>query len=143
MLISELADACLPLSCYAILTGQWTSGAVETYLSDFAPRADIAAVFGLHIRSLLHDGSVGHGFACYDADRHEEIFLDDHKELTLLTSAPLAVAEVFARYGVPRDDELQLLSWHPHAHVNLSGHDSAYCQAIIQALHMSKVESHQ
>lgn len=142
-LIAELVDACLPSSCYAILTGQWTSEGVETYLSDFGPREDIAAVFALHIRSLLHDGSVGHGFACYNADRHEEIFIDDHKELTVLTSAPLTVAEVFARHCVPRDDGLQLLSWHAHAHVNLTGHDPAYCQAIIQALHMRKVESHQ
>ncbi|PWF43155.1 hypothetical protein C7C56_021380 [Massilia glaciei] len=30
---------------------------------------------------LLHDKLVGHGFASYDVNRHEEIFKGDHKEL--------------------------------------------------------------
>ena len=37
---------------------------------------------------------VGHGFAWHDGDRHEEIFLDDHKELTVLTSDSIAVEAV-------------------------------------------------
>jgi hypothetical protein len=140
-LIEALIEVCLPESFYAILSGHWYGDRIATYLSDFRPRAQIMEAFSPHLPLLVHDGMVGYGFACYNAERHEEIFLDDHKELTVLTSVPLVVAEVLARHGLPRNDQLAFLSEHGHAHENLGGQDAAYCHQIIQALGMERVDS--
>lgn len=142
-LMAALIDVCLPEPHYAILTGHWFGDQVDTFLSDFVPRSRIEAAFSPHLQMLLHDGMVGHGFACYDDDRHEEIFLDDHKELTVLTSAPLAVAEVLVRNGLPRNEALEFLSQHGHVHVSLGGQDAKYCHQIIQALSMRKADGYE
>jgi hypothetical protein len=139
--ISALVDVCLPESFDAILCGHWFGDRIDTYLSDFLSRSRIEAAFSPHLPVLLHDGMVGHGFACYDGHRHEEIFLDDHKELTVLTSVPFAVTEVFASHGLPRNDALEFLSQHGHAHINLAGSDAKYCHEIIQALCMKTVDN--
>jgi hypothetical protein len=142
-LMAALVDVCLPDSFYAILTGYWFGDRIDTYLSDFLSRARIEAAFFPHLPTLLEDGMVGHGFACYDADRHEEIFLDDHKELTLLTSSPSAVQEVLLRHGLAHTAALEFLSEHGHAHMNLGGPEATYCHEIIRALDMKKVEPDQ
>jgi len=140
-LIKALIDVCLPESLYAILCGHWFDDRIDTYLSDFMSWPQIVEVFSPHLPLLLHDGMVGYGFACYSVDRHEEIFLDDHKELTILTSVPFAVAEVLSLHGLPRNDKLEFLSEHAHAHENLGGQDATYCHQIIQELRMEKVHS--
>jgi hypothetical protein len=133
-LVTALVDTCLPEPLYAILAGHWFGDRVDTFLSDFLPRARIDAAFAPHLSTLFHDGMVEHGFACYDANRHEEIFLDDHKELTVLTSEPIAVEQVFMRHGLMRNNALEFLSERGHGHTNLGGPESTYCRQIIQAL---------
>jgi hypothetical protein len=139
-LLAALVDVCLPESFYAILCGHWFDDRIDTYLSDFLPRSQIKSAFSPHLPTLLHDGMVGHGFACYDSQRHEEIFLDDHKELTVLTSVPFAVAEVFSNHGISHDDSLEFLSQHGHVHTNLGGSEAKYCHEIIQKLNMKAVD---
>ncbi|MCK7483527.1 MAG: hypothetical protein M0C28_45735 [Candidatus Moduliflexus flocculans] len=68
---------------------------------------------------LVHDGMVGYGFAWDDGAQHEEVFIDDHKELTVLTSKPKAVEDSLARYGLARIDGLDFISEHSHGHLNL------------------------
>jgi len=60
----------------------------------------------LYLPLLVHDGMVGYGFAWDDGAQHEEVFIDDHKELTVLTSKPKAVEDSLARYGLARIDGL-------------------------------------
>ena len=135
-LIAALVDVCLPESFYAILCGHWFDDRIDTYLSEFLPRSRIESAISPYIPELLHDGMVGHGFACYDDQRHEEIFLDDHKELTVLTSVPFAVAKILASHGLSLDDSLEFLSQHGHVHTNLAGSEAKYCHKIIHALSM-------
>ena len=68
---------------------------------------------------LVHDGMVGYGFAWDDGAQHEEVFIDDHKELTVLTSKSKAVEDSLARYGLARIDGLDFISEHSHGHLNL------------------------
>ena len=135
-IMSALVEVCLPKTCYAILCGHWFEDRVDTFLSDFLMRSQIEDVFSTHLSVIIQDGMVGYGFACYDPDRHEEIFLDDHKELTLLTSVPGAVAEVFSKFGIPKNQELEFLSQHGHAHLNIHGLSRQYCEEIIEELGM-------
>ena len=141
--MAALVQVCLPEPFYAILVGHWFGDRVDTYVSGFVSRARIEAALSPHLPTLLEDGMVGHGFACYDAHRHEEIFLDDHKELTVLTSLPIAVEAVLLRHGLARAAALEFLSEHGHAHTNLGGPKATYCNEIIQTLDMKKVELQQ
>jgi hypothetical protein len=138
-LVAALVDVCLTEPFYAILSGHWFGERVDTYLSAFLPRARIDAPFRQHMWLLLQDGMVGHGFAWHDDFHHEELFVDDHKELTVWTSKPNAVEEILARQGLARIEGLEFLSEHGHAHLSLSGPDAAYCHQIIQLLEMEKV----
>jgi hypothetical protein len=138
-LVSSLVDVCLPEPFYAILTGHWFGDRVDTYMSAFLPRARMEAVIAPHLPLLVHDGMVGYGFAWDDGAQHEEVFIDDHKELTVLTSKPKAVEDSLARYGLARIDGLDFISEHSHGHLNLGGPEASYCHQIIQLLGMERV----
>lgn len=138
-LMASLNHVCLPECFYVILTG-WFGDQVDTYLSSFLPRTRIEAALAPHLPLLVHDGNVGYGFAWYDTARHEEIFLDDHKELTVLTSKPKAVEDTLGRHGLACIEGLEFISEHGHAHEGLGGEEASYCQQIIQLLEMKRCD---
>ncbi len=137
-LVSLLVDVCLPEPFYAILTGHWFGDRVDTFLSAFLPRARMEAAIAPHLPLLVHDGMVGYGFAWYDVSHHEEVFIDDHKELTVLTSKPKAVEDILARHGLAHIDGLEFISEHGHVHTNLGGPEASYCRQVIQLLEMER-----
>lgn len=134
----SLIDRCLPESYYVILSGHWYGDSVDTYLSSFLSHTRINAALTPHFSSLIHDGMVGFGFAWYDSARHEEIYVDDHKELTVLTSKPDIVEATFKRYGLTCIEDLKFISENGHAHTNLGGPSASYCHEIIGLLEMEK-----
>jgi hypothetical protein len=141
-LVSSLVEICLPKTFYAILDFYWSSDQVETYLSAFLPQAHIEAAITPHLPLLVHDGMVGYGFAWYDALHHEEIYIDDHKEVTVMTSKPEAVESILYQYGLAYRDELDFASEQPHAHTSLGepwGTKESYLYQIIHSLAMEKL----
>jgi len=134
--VASLIDACLPDEAYAVLVGHWRDDEAETYLSPFMSRLRIQSVLEPHLPLLYHDGMVGFGLAWYDADGFEEVFVDDHKEISVFCSEEASVDNVLAQFEIPRNDSLSLLSENPHAHTNLGGPESAYCRQVIKELNM-------
>ncbi|MEB3269835.1 MAG: hypothetical protein VKJ09_14935 [Leptolyngbya sp.] len=141
-LVSSLVEACLPKTFYAILNFYWSSDQVETYLSAFLPRAHVEAAIAPHLPLLVHDGMVGYGFAWYDTLYHEEIYIDDHKEVIVMTSKPKAAESILRQYGLAYMDELNFASEQPHGHFNLGGPwgtGESYLEQIIHSLAMERM----
>lgn len=137
-LIRSLVDRCLPDTYYLILSGHWFGDSADIYLSNFLPRTRIEDAIAPNFASLAHDGMMGVGFAWYDSNSHEEIFIDDHKELTVLTSQPDIVEAIFEKFGITHIGDLRFISEHGHAHLNLGGENANYCHEIIRLLDMEK-----
>lgn len=70
---------------------RWASGPVA--------RERLLRVWEQHGAALVHDGSVG--FGAYDPDSPLEVFLDDHKLLSVFAPALEPLDALFRRYGVP------------------------------------------
>jgi hypothetical protein len=138
-LTQTLVKQCLPPSHYFILSGHWFNDRVDTYLSDFLLNDCIEKVIRQHLENLIHDGMVGFGFAWYDSARHEEIFIDDHKILTILTSQPDLVESILHTNQIHLDDQLEFISQHAHTHLNLGGENADYCHDIVEKLKMNMV----
>jgi len=141
-LVSSLIEVCLPETCYAILNFYWSSDQVETYLSAFLPRTHIESAIAPHMPLLVHDGMVGYGFAWYDTLHHEEIYINDHKEVIVMTSKPEAVESILHQYGLAYMNELSFASEQPHTHINLGGPwytEENYLYQIIDLLAMEKM----
>ncbi len=137
--MAAVVGTCLPETIYLILVSHWSGDRPETYLSPFLPRQEIQEAIAPYLSSLLHDVMVGYGLAWYDTGHHEEVFLDDHKEMTILTSRTQAVDDMLAQHGLELNAELQFVSDHGHAHINLGGLDGSYCHEIVRSLRMEKM----
>jgi hypothetical protein len=91
--VSRILDAALtlmPERCHAVLELRRTDEQMEDdphgpsqdrFVSALLSKADIAAALANFRFQILHDGMAGFGF--YDPDSPLEVFLDDHKLLSL------------------------------------------------------------
>jgi len=93
------ALALMPARCHAVLElrrcdermEQEPDGpAQDRFVSALVPRAQVAAVLDRYRFQILHDGMAGFGF--YDPDSPLEVFLDDHKLLSLFAPVSMTVA---------------------------------------------------
>ena len=94
-LLYSLVHAYFPKNVYGIIEffslQEKDKSEVETYLSTSLDRDDILAVFKSYIFQLLNDGQIAFGIAWQEGNQHEEIFVDDHKIITVMTSQELVV----------------------------------------------------
>lgn len=150
---SCFADKACAIIEYYTLTEKETSQ-VENYLSPFLELDSIVTVFRQYIFQLINDGQVAFGIAWYDGDRHEEIFVDDHKIITMMTSLENTVSGILVDAGLAESENLEFLSQHAHGHLNLSAvanlatdseiskfvatHEASYIKNIIRELKMTK-----
>jgi hypothetical protein len=139
-LVSSLIEVCLPETFYTILSFYWSSDQVETYLSGFLSRTCIESAIAPHLPLLVHDGMVGYGFAWYDELHHEEIYIDDHKEVIVMTSQSEAVESTLHQYELARMDNLSFASEQPHTHLNLGGPWGTEENYLYQIIHLLAME---
>ncbi|MEO0225928.1 MAG: hypothetical protein ABIL05_03130 [candidate division WOR-3 bacterium] len=123
-LLLTLTRVCFSDTAYGIIEyyslGENNENVLETYLSPFLDLSIIVSVFKNYMFQLVNDGQVAFGFAWYDTKRHEEIFVDDHKIITVMTSQFHTVTGVLQDADIPEIDNLEFISQHAHGHLNLT-----------------------
>lgn len=88
---------------------RWSSGVV--------PRDRLAAVWREHGAALVHDGTVG--FGAYDPDSPLEVFLDDHKLLSLFAPDTEPFESLLRRHGIEEGRAFATLLDTDHEHLAL------------------------
>jgi hypothetical protein len=97
---------------------RWSSGAVS--------RDRLLTVWREHGAALVHDGTVG--FGAYDPDSPLEVFLDDHKLLSLFAPETEPFESLLRRHGVEEGRSFPTLLDTDHHHLALAavrGRDAA------------------
>jgi hypothetical protein len=121
--VIEQALALMPARCRAVLELRRTDAQMDAdpdgpqqdrYVGALVPRAEIAAVFDRYRFQILHDGMTGFGF--YDPESPLEVFLDDHKLLSMFSSDLAPFDEILAGLGVPRRRRLMTVLDIEHEH---------------------------
>ena len=116
----------LPRFCHAVLEVRRSDTemevdpdgpAVDRYVSELLPRGEILAVFERYSFPLLHDGMAG--FGAYDPSSVSEVFLDDHKLLSLFSPSMEPFEQLLAAHRVPHCRELHTLLDVDHEHHTL------------------------
>ncbi len=139
LLFLAFGRICFSDTAYAIIeyysAGEKESGQVESYLSPFMDTGEIVSVFKSYMFQLNNDGQVAFGIAWYDGNRHEEVFVDDHKIMTVMTSHVNTAAGLLLDAGLAEAEKLEFVSQHAHGHLNLTavanlGADSDLAKAI-------------
>jgi len=119
---------CLPAFCHAVLEVRRSDAeldrdpqgpAVDRWVSELLPRDDVLAVFERYDFPLLHDGMAG--FGAYDPDSALEVFLDDHKLLSLFAPSMEPFEQLLSAHRVPHRRELQTMLDLDHEHHTLPG----------------------
>jgi hypothetical protein len=91
--VLEAALSLMPTRCHAVLELRRPDDEIEAdpegpscdrFVSDLVETSDIADVLERYRFQILHDGRTGFGF--YDPDSPFEVFLDDHKLLSLFSA---------------------------------------------------------
>lgn len=122
-LLYSLVYAYFPKNVYGIIEfftlQEKDKSEVETYLSPSLDRDNTLAVFKSYIFQLLNDGQIAFGIAWQEGNQHEEIFVDDHKIITVMTSQELMVEQALGNAGIPALSDLEFVSQHAHGHLNL------------------------
>lgn len=88
------------------------------FASGVVPRATLLAVWKEHGPALVHDGMVG--FGAYDPDSPLEVFLDDHKLLSVFTPEQEPFQALLERHGIPEGSTFPTILDHEHDHVPLT-----------------------
>ena len=116
----------MPARCHAVLelrrgdeekTGEPDAPAQDRWVSDLVPRSEVAAVYARYRFQILHDGTVGFGF--YDPDSPLEVFLDDHKLLSMFSAELEPFETVLARLAVPNRKRIETVLDLGHEHLPL------------------------
>ncbi len=94
-----------------------TAPAQDRFVSALVPREEVAAVLARYRFQILHDGMAGFGF--YDPDSPLEVFLDDHKLLSLFSAELDPFEEILDGLGVPRQERLDTVLDLSHEHHGL------------------------
>ena len=123
-LFLALARTCFSETVYAIIeyysTGEKETSQLESYLSPFIEIATVVAVFKSYMFQLNNDGQVAFGLAWQEGKRREEVFIDDHKVITVMTSQVHTVAGLLLDAGLTESEGLEFVSQHAHGHLNLT-----------------------
>ncbi len=119
------ALALMPARCHAVLeqrrgdeAGDPSAPAQERHVSELLPRSEIAAVYARYRFQILHDGMIGFGF--YDPDSPLEVFLDDHKLLSLFSGELEPFEGLLAGLRVPHRRHLETVLDLGHEHLPLA-----------------------
>ncbi len=89
----------------------------DRWVSDTVPRAEVLRIIDRYGYSLLHDGMVG--FGAYDPDSPLEIFLDDHKLLSLFSPTMDPFEALLIQARVPHLERVGTMFDEPHDHYTL------------------------
>ena len=120
------ALALMPPRCHAVLELRRTDERMERdpegpsqdrFVSSLVPRESVAAVFDLYRFQILHDGMAGFGF--YDPDSPLEVFLDDHKLISLFSPELDPFEGILAEFGVPQRERIETVLDLEHEHHGL------------------------
>ena len=141
-LIRGLIDACIPSRGYVILCyGKTQASDYEhTYLSPFTATARLVAALDPYWDRLLNDGTVAWGIGWYNEQNHEEIFVDEFKIITVMTSQQ-SMEDLLHSQGISYVPNLQFVNQHPYALSSLGPGNllrDNYAREIIKALDMSE-----
>jgi hypothetical protein len=118
--------ALMPERCRAVLELRRTDEEVDAdpsrpaqdrFVSALMPREEVAAVLARYRFQILNDGMTGFGF--YDPDSPLEVFLDDHKLLSLFSAQLEPFEGLLARLGVPNRERLDTVLDLSHEHHGL------------------------
>ncbi len=90
---------------------------VDRWVSDLVARSEIVAVFERYRFALLHDGMAG--FGAYDPESPLEVFLDDHKLLSLYAPTMEPFEQLLGAHRVPYVKDLRTLLDFDHEHHTL------------------------
>lgn len=89
----------------------------DRWASDVVPLEDVLRVASKYSFQLLHDGMVG--FGAYDPDSPLEVFLDDHKLVSLFAPEVEPFVPLLESFGVPQVDQIASVLDVDHEHVPL------------------------
>jgi hypothetical protein len=90
----------------------------DRWASELVPLDDVLRVASKYAFQLLHDGTVG--FGAYDPDSPLEVFLDDHKLVSLFSAEVEPFAPLLETFGVPQVDQIASILDVDHEHVPLA-----------------------
>jgi hypothetical protein len=116
----------MPARCHAVLELRRCDERMEEdpdgpaqdrFVSALVPRGEVAAVLERYRFQILHDGMAGFGF--YDPDSPLEVFLDDHKLVSLFAPALEPFERILADLGVPHRERLDTVLDLEHEHHGL------------------------
>jgi hypothetical protein len=102
-LLQRLLPEIFPDQAYAILTHDRMGPKGETrqqYLTPFVNRDQILPKLDPYMFRLVHDGTVGFGVGWYSRTRHEEVFVNSKKIMTIMTSKPDVVEEILVAHNI-------------------------------------------
>lgn len=114
------STSCLSPHVFAVIEDAWTSGGAE-YDEYFSPELDncVLQSYLLEFETLLlDDGCLG--VSIYDKSVADEIRLDVHKNLQILTEDIERYAPILASHGLSHRPSLRLISEHPHYHCTVA-----------------------
>jgi len=124
--VLDAALAMMPPRCRAVLELRRTDEqadadpagpAQDRYVSALVPRDEVAQVLARYKFQILHDGMAGFGF--YDPDSPLEVFLDDHKLLSMFSGELEPFESLLEGLGVPRMTHLDTVLDLVHEHHGL------------------------
>jgi hypothetical protein len=121
--VKALAPVLLPEQAYAILNYTRVNVAprdtTETLLTPFTERDPLIAGLQPYMFRLIHDGNVAFGLAWYDRTRHEEIFVNQKKIITVMTSRDAEVEAVLHRFAIEPFQEPKFITAYETANGDL------------------------
>lgn len=118
---------CLPPKVHAVLeirrpepdrAASPDSRETDRWASELVPLEDVLRVASKYSFQLLHDGMVG--FGAYDPDSPLEVFLDDHKLVSLFSPEVEPFVPLLESFGVPQVDQIASILDVDHEHVPLA-----------------------
>lgn len=89
----------------------------DRWSSDLVTKAEVLSILDRYGFQLLHDGMVG--FGAYDPDSPFEVFLDDHKLLSLISAEIEPFESVLASHRVPHFRQVRTVLDFDHEHYTL------------------------
>lgn len=89
----------------------------DRWVSPEVDLAEVHRVFAKYSVQILHDGTVG--FGAYDPESPAEVFLDDHKHLSLFAAETEPISTLLERHGVPEMAHLASVLDVEHEHLSL------------------------
>ena len=116
----------LPAECQAVLEIRRSEEDMEAdpegpaqdrWVSGVVAREDVLEVFERYRFQILHDGTVG--FGAYDPDSPLEVFVDDHKLVSLFAPGLEPFEDALAAHAVPFRERIETVLDVDHEHYSL------------------------